>query len=104
MRSLLLVVLVVLSGCEFTGGAEILVRGENNRVFMDPTIDEIAEQLAAFETTPLVTDAELAAIYERIREQALGGDLQASLVMLNIAASQRQTAADAEAANATADE
>jgi hypothetical protein len=95
MRGLILVVLLALSGCEFIGGAETLVRGENNRLFMDPTIDEVAEQLAAFETTPEVTDAELAAIYERIREQALAGDMRAALVMLNIAASQRQTAAEA---------
>jgi hypothetical protein len=62
---------------------------------MDPTIDEVADRLAGFQTTPEVTDAELAAIYERIREQALAGDLRASLVMLNIAASQRQAAAEA---------
>ncbi|MDH3643344.1 MAG: hypothetical protein OES38_14675 [Gammaproteobacteria bacterium] len=95
MRFTVLIALLALAGCEFIGGAETLVRGENNRLFMDPTIDEVAEQLAGFETTPEVTDAELAAIYERIREQALAGDLRSSLVMLNIAASQRKAAEEA---------
>lgn len=95
MRFTVLIALVALAGCEFIGGAETLVRGENNRVFMDPTIDEVAEKLAGFETTPQVTDAELATIYERIREQALAGDLRASLVVLNVAATQRKAAEEA---------
>lgn len=98
MRFTVLIALVTLAGCEFIGGAETLVRGENNRVFMDPTIDEVAEKLAGFATTPQVTDAELATIYERIREQALAGDLRASLVVLNVAASQRKAAQEAEEA------
>lgn len=100
MRGLMLAALVLVSGCEFIGGAETLVRGENNRVYIDPTIDDVADQLAGFETTPEVTDAELTAIYARIREQALAGDLRASLVVLNIAVSQRQAAAQAEEAAA----
>jgi hypothetical protein len=104
MRKLIFLALVALAGCEFVGGAETLVRGENNRVFMDPTIDELAERLAELETTPEVTDVELAAIYEQIKGQALAGDLRASLVVLNVAAGQRQVAQDVEEAAVAVDE
>ena len=84
---LLLVVLLV--GCDFIGGGEIVVSGEGNVVVTDDVVDRVAAQLADFPTTPTVTDDDLQTMYATIRQSALDGDLKASLVMLKIAAIQR---------------
>ena len=91
MRETFLVfLLLVLAGCDAIGGGETVIQGNDNIVVTDDVVDRVAGQLAAFETTPTVTDEELAAVYSAIHRSALEGDLKASLVLLRIAAIQRR--------------
>lgn len=53
-------------------------------------VDRVAVALADFEATPQVTDEELQALYENIREAALAGDMDATLVVLKVATIQRR--------------
>lgn len=87
-------VLMLLAGCDFIGGADTLVRGSNNFISKEGEAAAVAYALARLETTPEVTDADLAAIYANIRERALAGELDATRVMLQLARMQR--APDAE--------
>ena len=89
------VLILTLTGCDFIGGADTLIRGSNNIIATDPSADVVALALAGFESVPEVTDADLIAIYSVIRTQALEGNLQAAQVMLRLAAIQREPAADA---------
>jgi hypothetical protein len=90
MRYLLAgMILMVLGGCDFIGGADTLVRGSNNIIARDADSDVVAKALAEFEVVPAVTDEELVTIYQTIREAALDGDLKAIQVMLRLAAIQR---------------
>ena len=88
--------IALLAGCDFIGGGETVVRGNDNVVVRDALIDRIAAQLASFETTPEVTDDDLQAMFTTIRQRALDGDLEASLVMLKLAGIQRQPEEPAE--------
>ena len=81
--------LVFLTGCDFIGGAETLVRGSNNFISRDGDADTVAYALSRLEGTPAVTDEELVDIYANIRGRALAGDLDAARVMLQLAAIQR---------------
>lgn len=83
------ITLVLLTGCDFIGGAETLVRGSNNFISGDGDADTVAYALSRLEGTPVVTDEELTNIYANIRSRALAGDLDASRVMLQLAAFQR---------------
>ncbi len=89
-NSIVLLVLVALAGCDFIGGGDTVVRGNDNVVVTDEVVDRVAARLAKFATTPVVTDDELKALYASIRQSALGGDLKAALVMLKIASIQRE--------------
>ena len=84
-----LALVVTLAGCEFIGGADTVVTGHNNMVAVDGVVDRVAVALAGFEATPEVTDEVLQALYAQIREQALAGDMDATLVVLKVAALQR---------------
>ena len=84
-----LALVVTVAGCEFIGGADTVVTGHNNVVAADGVVDRVAVTLAGFEATPEVTDEDLQALYERIREAALAGDMDATLVVLKVAAIQR---------------
>ena len=88
--SILVLCLVVLVGCDFIGGADTIVKGNDNVVVADGIVDRVAAELAGFDTTPTVTDEDLTAMFTTIRQSALEGDLSASLVMLKIASIQRQ--------------
>ena len=84
-----LALVVTVAGCEFIGGADTVVTGHNNVVAADGVNDQVAKALAGFEATPLVTDEVLQRLYEQIRERALAGDMDATLVVLKVAALQR---------------
>ena len=83
---------LVLSGCGNISGSETIVKGNDNLLVQDQTIDRVAAALAEFKSTPEVTDADIAAVYEEVRRDALEGDLDAALVMLKVAAIQRAPA------------
>ena len=84
------VAMVLMGGCGNFGGGELIVNGNENVVVDDGAVDRVAARLARLPTTPEVTDADLAAIYERIRTRALEeGDLPSALVLLRVAAVQR---------------
>ncbi len=89
--------LLLLSGCEFTGGAETLVRGSNNFVARDGGPDGVAFALSKLDSTPEVTDAEIRQIYDSIQARALEGDLEAVRVVLRLAEIQRTPTEDDEA-------
>lgn len=91
MRMAYIVVLaLLLAGCDFVGGGETVLQGNGNLVVGDELVDRIAASLADFETTPEIGDDDLESIFTIIRQQALEGDLDAALVMLKLAGIQRQ--------------
>jgi hypothetical protein len=89
-----LLLALVLAGCGNIGGGETIVQGNDNLMVLDEAIDRVAAALAGFEATPDVTDADLQAVYGKIRERALDGDLDSSLVLLKVAAIQRTPPSD----------
>jgi hypothetical protein len=62
-----------------------------NRVYADPVRDELAELLVSTRSAPDVTDEALREIHEAIRRRAAAGDLDAALVVLQVAALQRES-------------
>ncbi len=62
-----------------------------NRVYADPTRDELAELVVSTGSAPDVSDEALRAIYEAISRRAAAGELDAALVVLQVAAHQRET-------------
>lgn len=87
--------LILLAGCDSIGGHDNVVNGNGN-VLGNDTVTQVAKALARFETTPEVSDADLQAIYAGIRQAAADGDLQASLVVLEVAGIQRAPEPDDE--------
>lgn len=61
-----------------------------NRVYADPVRDELAELLVSTGSAPEITDRELRAIHEAIEQRAAAGELDAALVVLQVAALQRE--------------
>ena len=61
-----------------------------NRVYADPTRDELAELLASTRSAPSIPDEALRTIYEAINRRAEAGELDAALVVLQVAALQRE--------------
>lgn len=61
-----------------------------NRVYADPTRDELAELLVSTRSAPAVSDDTLREIHDAIRRRASAGDLDAALVVLQVAALQRE--------------
>jgi hypothetical protein len=100
MRHLLLpVLLAALSGCDFIGGADTLVRGSNNFIGKDDAPELVARDLARLEAVPQVTDEELVALYDNIRTRALAGEIDAMRVLLHLAALQRSDEEEAAEAD-----
>ena len=62
----------------------------NNRVYADPTREELAELLVSMRSGPEISDEALHAIHEAISRRAAAGDLDAALVVLQVAALQRE--------------
>lgn len=60
-----------------------------NRVYADPTRDELAELLVSTKSAPDVSDEALREIHEAISRRAATGELDAALVVLQVAALQR---------------
>ena len=61
----------------------------NNRIYADSTRDELAELLVSTKAAPEVSDEAIRAIHEAISQRAAAGDLDAALVVLQVAALQR---------------
>ena len=88
--------LTLLGSCDFIGGGELIVRGDDNLVVHDPNRDRAAALFSRFEATPAVSDEDLEKMYAVIREQALAGELDAIVLMLRLAEFQRLEVADEE--------
>ena len=61
-----------------------------NRVYADPTREELAELLVSTGTAPDLSGDTLREIYEAVERRAAAGDLDAALVLLQVAALQRE--------------
>jgi hypothetical protein len=91
MRVLVVIMAVLaMTSCDFIGGGDTIVRGDDNLVVRNPNRELVSRAFAQFEAVPRVSDADLQQMYAVIRRQALDGDLDATLVMLRLAAIQRQ--------------
>ena len=79
---------LALLGC---GAADTLVTGfgNNHNIIGSDVIDRVASELARAKVTPPVSDDDLRAVFAAIRERALKGDPEAALVLLRVAAHQR---------------
>ena len=87
--------LLLVAGCDFIGGGDTIVRGDGNLVVKDEVGQRVASALARFDSTPAVTDEDIEAVFAVIRERALAGELEASLVLLKVAEKQREAAEEA---------
>jgi hypothetical protein len=90
-RALWITTLLLVAGC--TGGGETVVSGignSGNRIRTDAVVDDVAHALAEQPGIPEVLDDDVLAAYESIRARAREGELQATLVLLELAALQRE--------------
>ena len=82
---------LLLTAC---GGGRTAVIGfgnSGNRIFeSDAIVQAIAEALADGETTPMVSDEEIAGIYGAILSDAREGNTEAALIVLLVAEAQRR--------------
>jgi hypothetical protein len=80
------------AGC----GAETLITGLGNssNVIGANTVDLVALELARQPAIPAVGDDDLRAVFGAIRARALEGDGEAALVLLRLAAHQRESAVE----------
>ena len=88
---ILLVIGLLLVGC--TGGGETVVSGignSGNRIRTDAVVDDIAEALSEHPAVPEVEVEDILQAFESIRAHAREGDLQATLVLLELAARQSE--------------
>jgi hypothetical protein len=78
------------AGC--TGGGETVVSGIGNsgNVIGTNVSDQLAEELAQSPAIPPVSDDDLLAAWNAIRDKARSGDPDATLVVLRVAAEQRE--------------
>jgi hypothetical protein len=78
------------AGC--TGGGETVISGIGNggNVIGTSTADQLAEELAESPAIPPVSDDDLLAAWNAIRDKARTGDPDATLVVLRVAAEQRE--------------
>ncbi len=68
------------------GGIIIVGAGNSGNRFGPPDlVDELAEALAALPALAPITEAELAEAYAGIRRRAVAGEIDAALVLFNIA-------------------
>ena len=91
MRTLILCLSVMLLlGCDFIGGGETVVSGDDNIIVRDATRDRLAQLFSRFETVPQVSDEDLERLFGLVRDKAFEGDLDSMLVMLRLAEFQRR--------------
>ena len=92
MRSIIVLgITLMLAGC--TGGGDTVISGlgnSGNRIRTDAVVDDVVRALVQHSATPEVSDDDLMRSYQAIRSHALEGELQASLVLLQLAAQQRE--------------
>ena len=82
---------LLLTACGGGRTAVIGVGNSGNRIFESDAIAQaIAEALADGETTPMVSDAEIAGIYGAILSDAREGNTEAALIVLLVAEAQRR--------------
>jgi hypothetical protein len=85
-----------LLGCDFIGGGDTVVRGDDNVVVRDATRDRLAQLFSRFESVPPVSDEDLERLFGLVRDQAFEGDLDSMLVMLRLAEFQRRSVEEEE--------
>lgn len=74
-----------------TSGSAISGFGNGgNRVYADPTRDELAELLVSTGTAPTLSGESLREIYEAVSREGRAGNLDAALVVLQVAVLQRE--------------
>lgn len=93
-RYLLILALLVFPGCNFIGGGETVVSGDDNVIENDTTRERVAMLFSRFDAVPEVADEDLVAMYGLVREKAMAGDLDAILVVLRLAEFQRMPRED----------
>ncbi len=84
------VLIMLLSSC--TGGGDTVVSGignSGNHFGMDAPEKMLAQAFSEAGIVPMVSDDDLLAAYEHIRQQALEGDIESALVLYHLAAKQR---------------
>jgi hypothetical protein len=62
----------------------------NTRIYTDPTRDELAELLVSTKSAPEISDDALRTIHDAISRRAAAGELDAALVIVRVAALQRE--------------
>jgi hypothetical protein len=80
-----------LIGC--TGGGESVISGlgnSGNRIGTAALWDSLADVLAENGATPAVSDEDIQLVFGAIRRHALEGELDAALVLLELAEEQRE--------------
>lgn len=87
-------VLAALSLALASCGGEIVGIGNSSNVIAADVLDRVAQELAGAPAIPAVSDEDLRAAFAAIRERALGGDPEAALVLLRVAAYQREESED----------
>ncbi len=91
MRTLIVCLSVMLLlGCDFIGGGDTIIRGDDNVVVTDASRDRLAQLFSRFESVPRVSDEDLERLFGLVRDKAFEGDLDSMLVMLRLAEFQRR--------------
>ncbi len=91
MRTVILcLAATMLLGCDFIGGGDTVVRGDDNVVVRDASRDRLAQLFSRFESVPRVSDEDLERLFGLVRDQAFEGDLDSMLVVLRLAEFQRR--------------
>ena len=87
-----LTALWILSTAGCTGGGDTVISGIGNggNVIGASTSDQLAEELAESPAIPPVSDDDLLAAWNAIRDQARTGDPDATLLVLKVAAKQKE--------------
>ena len=85
---LLCVLLVALSSC---GGENVISGfGNSGNVFGTDTTEKLVKALAESPAIPAVSDDDLVTAWNAIRDKARSGDMDATFVVLRVAAEQRK--------------
>jgi len=91
-RRLALLVAVAALGCGAGADTVISGFGNNDNVIGANVLERVAHELAGQSAIPAVSDDDLRAAFDAIREHARSGDPDAALVLLRVAAIQRGAA------------
>jgi hypothetical protein len=86
-----LAMLALGGACTGAGGADAVIAGmgNNGNMIGVDVLERLARELANLESAPRVTDDELVTAFAALREHAQSGDPDAALVLLRVAALQR---------------